>query len=92
MRFHCDERTEADGGCVTFVDVWPRIRPENVSWSARGRAISGLVTLRAKECIEQADVIVYDYLCNPEMLKWAPDRCRDHLCREKSGRAHADAG
>src|SRR5437764_2035650 len=34
----------------------------------------GLVTLRAKQCIEAADVIVYDYLCNPEMLKWArPD-------------------
>ena len=32
----------------------------------------GLVTLRAKECIEQAEVIVYDYLCNPEMLRWAP--------------------
>ncbi|CAN5267253.1 uroporphyrinogen-III C-methyltransferase [soil metagenome] len=31
----------------------------------------GLVTLRAKECIEIADVIVYDYLSNPEMLKWA---------------------
>ena len=29
----------------------------------------GLVTLRAKECIEQADVVVYDYLSNPEMLK-----------------------
>ncbi len=34
----------------------------------------GLVTLRAKELIGQADVIVYDYLCNAEMLKWArPD-------------------
>ncbi len=31
----------------------------------------GLVTLRAKECIEIADVIVYDYLSNAEMLKWA---------------------
>jgi uroporphyrinogen III methyltransferase / synthase len=31
----------------------------------------GLVTLRAKACIEQADVIVYDHLSNPEMLKWA---------------------
>ena len=29
----------------------------------------GLATLRARECIEQADVIVYDYLSNPEMLK-----------------------
>ena len=31
----------------------------------------GLVTLRAKECIESADVIVYDHLANPEMLGWA---------------------
>src|SRR5436190_7496363 len=31
----------------------------------------GLVTLRARECIEQAGVIVYDYLSNAEMLKWA---------------------
>ncbi len=33
----------------------------------------GLVTLRAKECIESADVIVYDHLANPEMLSWARD-------------------
>jgi uroporphyrinogen III methyltransferase / synthase len=33
----------------------------------------GLVTLRAKECIEAADVIVYDHLANPEMLAWARD-------------------
>jgi uroporphyrinogen III methyltransferase / synthase len=33
----------------------------------------GLATLRAKECIEAADVIVYDHLANPEMLAWARD-------------------
>ena len=33
----------------------------------------GLVTLRARECIEQADVIVYDHLANPEMLGWSRD-------------------
>src|SRR3989449_2121728 len=33
----------------------------------------GLVTLRAKECIENADVIVYDHLANPEMISWARD-------------------
>src|SRR5437868_7203285 len=31
----------------------------------------GLVTLRAKECIENANVIVYDHLANPAMLSWA---------------------
>src|ERR1041384_5284202 len=33
----------------------------------------GLVTLRAKECIENADVIAYDHLANPEILRWARD-------------------
>src|SRR6184192_2519443 len=33
----------------------------------------GLVTLRAKECIERAEVIVYDHLANPEMLGWTRD-------------------
>ena len=33
----------------------------------------GLVTLRAKGCVEHADVIIYDHLANPEMLGWARD-------------------
>src|SRR6478736_4756024 len=34
----------------------------------------GLVTVKARECVERADVIIYDYLCNPEILGWArPD-------------------
>src|SRR4051795_1654823 len=33
----------------------------------------GLVTLRAKEFIEKADVIVYDHLANPDALGWARD-------------------
>ena len=33
----------------------------------------GLVTLRAKQLIERAEVVIYDYLCNPEMLQWAPE-------------------
>ena len=31
----------------------------------------GLMTLRGKECIKIADVIVYDYLSNDDFLKWA---------------------
>ena len=39
-----------------------------------GPGDTGLVTLRAKECIEIADVIAYDYLVNKEVLGWArPD-------------------
>src|ERR1041385_2707626 len=45
----------------------------------------GLVTLRAKECIERADVVVYDYLCNPEMLRWAPESAEQIFAGKKAG-------
>jgi uroporphyrinogen III methyltransferase/synthase len=45
----------------------------------------GLVTLRAKDCIEQAEVIVYDYLSNPEMLKWAPESAEIIYAGKKAG-------
>ncbi|MDP9291954.1 MAG: uroporphyrinogen-III C-methyltransferase, partial [Verrucomicrobiota bacterium] len=32
----------------------------------------GLLTLRAREVLEHADVVVYDYLCNREILRWVP--------------------
>ncbi|MBC7979432.1 MAG: uroporphyrinogen-III C-methyltransferase [Armatimonadetes bacterium] len=35
----------------------------------------GLVTLRAKECIEAADVLVYDALSSPELLRWTKQGC-----------------
>ena len=35
----------------------------------------GLVTLRAKECIELADVLVYDALSSPELLNWTKAGC-----------------
>src|SRR4029450_11121681 len=45
----------------------------------------GLVTLRAKECIERADVIVYDHLANPEMLGWAREDTEIIYAGKKAG-------
>jgi uroporphyrinogen III methyltransferase/synthase len=45
----------------------------------------GLVTLRAREAVEQAQVVVYDYLCNPEILKWAPADAEIIFAGKKSG-------
>src|SRR3954470_14526998 len=45
----------------------------------------GLVTLRAKECIERAEVVVYDYLCNPEMLRWLPESAELVFAGKKAG-------
>jgi uroporphyrinogen III methyltransferase/synthase len=46
-----------------------------------------LVTLRARQLIPQADVLVYDYLCNPEMLGWARTDA-EIIYAGKSGAAH----
>src|SRR5689334_14166524 len=50
-----------------------------------GPADVGLVTLRGKECIEHADVIVYDHLANPEMLGWARDDAEIIYAGKKAG-------
>jgi uroporphyrinogen III methyltransferase/synthase len=56
----------------------------------------GLVTLRAKELIERADVLVYDALANPELLQWtkpgcekinAGKRAKDHVLTQEETNA-----
>lgn len=45
----------------------------------------GLVTLRVKEVVERAEVVVYDYLCNPEILAWAPAGAEIIYAGKKAG-------
>lgn len=45
----------------------------------------GLVTLRAKEAVENGDVLIYDYLCNPEILLWAKSDAEKIYVGKKAG-------
>lgn len=45
----------------------------------------GLVTLKLREVVERADVLVYDYLCNPEILQWAPAGAEIIYAGKKAG-------
>jgi uroporphyrinogen III methyltransferase/synthase len=47
----------------------------------------GLLTIKGKECIEAADVLVYDYLCNPEFLRYAKPGT-ERIYVGKKARAH----
>jgi uroporphyrinogen III methyltransferase/synthase len=48
----------------------------------------GLLTLKGRACLERAEVVIYDYLCNPALLKWAPDSAERTYVGKKAG-AHA---
>jgi len=45
----------------------------------------GLVTVRARECVEQADVILYDYLSNAQILRWAREDAEIIYVGKKAG-------
>ena len=45
----------------------------------------GLVTFRAKELISAADVLVYDYLVHPELVKWCRPECEIVYVGKQSG-------
>ena len=45
----------------------------------------GLMTLRGRQCVERADVLVYDYLCNPQMLGWARPEAERIYVGKKAG-------
>jgi uroporphyrinogen III methyltransferase/synthase len=63
----------APAGCVYLVGAGP--------------GALGLVTLRARELIGHADVLIYDYLCNPEMLRWVRGDA-EKIYAGKSGTSH----
>ncbi|WP_418514457.1 uroporphyrinogen-III C-methyltransferase [Deinococcus sp. RM] len=43
-----------------------------VSLVGAGPGDAGLLTLRGREVLEQADVVLFDYLANPDLLRFAP--------------------
>jgi len=45
-----------------------------------------LITIRGKECIQKADVIIYDYLASPFFLKYAPATAELLYVGKKEGR------
>lgn len=51
------------------------IRTGTVYLVGAGPGDAGLITVRGKKAIEQADCIIYDHLANPELLSYAKSGC-----------------
>jgi len=63
-----------------------RRKPAGICYLAgAGPGDIGLVTLKTRDCVERADVIIYDHLCNPEILKWAPRSAELIYAGKKAG-------
>ncbi len=45
----------------------------------------GLITLKGKNLLEKAEVMIYDYLANPVLLKFCPDFCELIYVGKKGG-------
>jgi len=50
-----------------------------------GAGDPGLLTIKGKECLQQADVIIYDYLANPTFLKLAKENAELIYVGKKGG-------
>ncbi len=44
----------------------------------------GLLTLRGRDALAEADVVLYDYLASPELLRWAP-AAAEQVCLGRHG-------
>jgi uroporphyrinogen III methyltransferase/synthase len=47
----------------------------------------GLLTLKGERCLTEAEVVVYDYLANPELLRFAPPAAERVFCGKHGGEA-----
>ena len=45
----------------------------------------GLLTLKGRDCLEKAELVVFDYLCSPEILKWIPEASERIFAGKKAG-------
>jgi uroporphyrinogen III methyltransferase/synthase len=45
----------------------------------------GLLTIKGMECLQKADVVIYDYLSDPALLVYAPDRAEKLYVGKQSG-------
>jgi len=67
----------------------PSRHPGKVYLVGAGPGDPGLITLRGKHLLERAQVVVYDYLANPKLLRHVPKEAQRIYAGKKGGGLHA---
>ncbi|MBC8209147.1 MAG: uroporphyrinogen-III C-methyltransferase [Desulfobulbaceae bacterium] len=65
-----------------------KTRPGKVYLVGAGPGDPGLITLRGKYLLERAEVVVYDYLATPKLLKYVPKDAHLIYAGKKGGTKH----
>ena len=65
-----------------------KIRKGKVYLVGAGPGDPGLITVRGKYILERAQVVVYDYLANPKLLKYVPKEAKLIYAGKKGGVKH----
>ena len=68
----------------------PQKRPGTVALVGAGPGDPGLLTLRGRDWLARADVVIYDYLANERLLRWVPDHAETIYAGKKAGVATLD--
>ena len=63
--------------------------PGKVYLVGAGPGDPGLITLRGKTLLEQAEIVVYDYLANPKLLNHVPEKSQKIYAGKKGCGLHA---
>jgi uroporphyrinogen III methyltransferase/synthase len=65
-----------------------RTEPGSVHLVGAGPGDPGLITVRAVQCLQEADLVLYDYLANPTLVEYAPEHAElVRLGRHDQGRS-----
>ncbi len=59
--------------------------PGKIFLVGAGPGDPALLTLKGRRCLEQAEVVVYDYLANPRLLDFTPPQCERFLVGKHGG-------
>jgi uroporphyrinogen III methyltransferase / synthase len=75
-----------------FAGIMSKVKPGIVYLIGAGPGDPGLITVKGLDCLRRAEVVVYDYLANPQLLEAAPPSAERIYVGKVRGHHHRPQG